>query len=85
MGYLSISSLPYLAPKAIGLDMGQPLGSAENPAINPGYVIFVFLPEHLSDLENLKALFPHQSIRQALGLNGDFLYWYVEFQDYPNN
>jgi 4-amino-4-deoxy-L-arabinose transferase-like glycosyltransferase len=84
MGYLSISSLPYLAPKAIGLDMGQPLGSAENPAINPGYVIFVFLPEHLSDLESLKAMFPRQSIHQMLGLNEDFLYWYVEFQDYPN-
>ena len=85
MGYLSISTLPYLAPKAVGLDMNQPLGSPENPVINPGPAIFVFLPEHLSDLENLKAQFPHQSIHQELGLNGDFLYWYVEFEDYPNN
>jgi len=84
MGYRSISTLPYLAPQAIGLDMVRPLGSAENPGINPGPTIFVFLPEHEADLMNLQALFPDHPIQQALGATGDFLYWYVEFEDYPS-
>jgi hypothetical protein len=85
MGYRSISTLPYLAPNAIGLDMGQPFGSAENPAINSGPVIFVFLPEHQSDLDLLKLQYPNVSVQEADGVTGEFLYWYVEFTDYPNN
>ncbi len=85
MGYRSISTLPYLAPNAIGLDMGQPFGSAENPAINFGPVIFVFLPEHQSDLDLLKLQYPNVSVQEADGVTGEFLYWYVEFSDYPNS
>jgi 4-amino-4-deoxy-L-arabinose transferase-like glycosyltransferase len=84
MGYLSISTLPYLAPKAVGLDMGQPLGSAENPQINPGSVIFVFLPEHETDLNILRFQYPQLTVYEEKGLTGEFLYWYVEFSDYPN-
>ena len=84
MGFRSIPTLPYLAPHAVGMDMVQPLGSAENPAISPGPVIFVFLPDHESDLESLQGQFLGHPVRQALGATGDFLYWYVEFDDYPN-
>ena len=84
MGYRSIATLPYLAPHAVGLDFTQPLGSPENPEIIPGYVIFVFLPEHQGDLELLRFQYPDQRVQEAFGLTGEFLYWYVEFEDYPN-
>ena len=50
----------------------------------PEGVVVVFLPEHEADLMNLQALFPDHPIQQALGATGDFLYWYVEFEDYPS-
>lgn len=84
MGYRSIPTLPYLAPHAIGLDMMQPLGSPQNPPIDPGPVIFVFLPEHDGDLKALQTMFPDRPIQQALGAEGESLYWYVEFESYPN-
>lgn len=84
MGYRSISTLPYLAPNAVGLDFGQPLGSADNPEIQPGSAVFVFLPEHQADLDTLRLQYPNATVYEAFGLTGQFLYWYVEFADYPN-
>jgi hypothetical protein len=85
MGYRSISTLPYLAPHVIALDFAQPLGSAENPVIEPGPVVFVFLPEHESDLDLLRFQFPNNPVHEVFGLTGQFLYWYVDFENYPNS
>jgi hypothetical protein len=83
MGYRSIPTLPYLAPHVIGIDMVQPLGSEENPHIEPGHVIFVFLPDHLEDLRALQVQYPTQPVVEVTGGDGDILYWYVEFEHYP--
>ncbi len=84
MGYLSISSIPYLAPQVIGMDMLQPLGSPENPQLVPGRVVFVFLPEHQSDVEALLSSYPQVEVKKQFDMNGELLYWYVELFSYPN-
>jgi 4-amino-4-deoxy-L-arabinose transferase-like glycosyltransferase len=84
MGYRSISTLPYLAPNAVGLDFSQPLGAVENPEIQPGPVVFVFLPEHAADLDILLFQYPNVAVHEVRGLADECLYWYVEFETYPN-
>ncbi len=84
MGYLSISSLPYLAPAAKGLDMNQPWGSPENPALQAGPTVFVFLPEHETDVEALLSNYPQATVQKEFDLDGNLLYWYVELPNYPD-
>jgi 4-amino-4-deoxy-L-arabinose transferase-like glycosyltransferase len=85
MGYLSISSLPYLAPEAEGVDMEQPLGSPENPQLDAGLTVFVFLPEHEADVETLLATYPQAIVQKEFDMGGNLLYWYVELANYPNS
>ncbi len=85
MGYLSISSLPYLAPAAKGLDMNQPWGSPENPGLQAGPTVFVFLPEHEADVEALLSSYPQATLQKEFDLDGNLLYWYVELHNYPNS
>jgi len=84
MGYFSISSIAYLAPQIIGVDMSRPLGSPDNPHLQPGLVVFVFLPEHESDVEALLSGYPLAEVKKEFDMNGELLYWYVELFSYPN-
>lgn len=84
MGYFSISTIPYLAPHAIGIDMAQPLGSPDNPLLMMGNVVFVFLPEYESDVQTLLKSYPQAEVKKEFDMNGDLLYWYVEMPNYPN-
>jgi hypothetical protein len=84
MGYLSISSLPYLAYKAEGVDMDASLGSAENPQLHAGPTLFVFLPEHEADVEFLLTSYPQATVQKQFDMDGNLLYWYVELPNYPD-
>jgi 4-amino-4-deoxy-L-arabinose transferase-like glycosyltransferase len=78
MGYLSLSSLPFLAPHIRGVDMPLEYGSPENPVLDTGTVIYVFLPEYASSKDALLAEHPSAQARETYGINRDFLYWWVE-------
>lgn len=85
MGYYSISSISFLAPQVIGLDMVQSIGAPENPQLTPGPVVFVFLPENESAVENLLSLYPQVVVQKEFDMKGELLYWYVEMFSYPNS
>lgn len=78
MGYRSISSLPYLAPHVVGVDMNQPWGSPENPELTSDKLIFVFLPENENDLNAVRASYPDGQLNEEYFINGVFLYWTYE-------
>jgi 4-amino-4-deoxy-L-arabinose transferase-like glycosyltransferase len=82
MGYYSFSTLPYLAPQIIGVDHNQPWGSAENPPITGNDLIFVFLPEHLQDLQAAQAQYPNGQLFEETN-RGATLYWRYEVSAVP--
>lgn len=82
MGYRSISTLPYLAPSAIGIDMVLPFDAPENPDLASAPTIFVFLPENEIGVQELAGLYPGNQPRQEYGLNHQLLYWYVSIPDF---
>lgn len=79
MGYYSIASLQYLAPHIEGVDINHPWGSPENPRLQDGSIIFVFLPEMQADLGSVKADFPGGRAHQERTADGILLYWIYEF------
>lgn len=57
MGYLSISSIPYLAPYAEGIDVNEPLNQPPDWELT-GETAFLFLPERISDLTWIEKAYP---------------------------
>jgi len=78
MGYYSIRSTEYLAPHISGLDFNHPWGSVENPTPESEQLIFVLLPNHLSDLIAIRASYPGGVLGLEYEMNGELLYWYYE-------
>jgi hypothetical protein len=75
MGYYSINSTAYLAPHIEGLDFREPWGSADNPAITSARVIFVFLPEELTNLDLVKQDYPDGKLVIEVDQTGAPLYY----------
>jgi len=65
MGYYSIMSLPYLAPHIQGLDINYPLRRNRVPDLGTGRWIFVFLNNHLEDLDAIQYTYPFGTLREV--------------------
>jgi 4-amino-4-deoxy-L-arabinose transferase-like glycosyltransferase len=78
LGYDSIPSLRYRLPDVVGLDMVAPWGSSENPVPQGDHLIFVFLPNHEQDLQQVQSSLPGGKLIEEYGLNHQLLYWSYE-------
>ncbi len=78
LGYRSISSLPYRLPGVVGMDMVAPWGSSENPSPQSGQLIFVFLPNHQQDLQQVDSSLPGGKLLEEYELNHELLFWLYE-------
>jgi hypothetical protein len=58
MGYMSLSSVPYLAPLALGHDVIQPITSPPEVTVS-GPTAFIFLPERVNELDFVRQEFPN--------------------------
>ncbi len=73
MGYFSLSTIPFLAPDKVGLDVIEPLtGPADFPLRGP--TLFIFLPERLSELEFVRQRYPGGAYQEVIGADGALLY-----------
>jgi 4-amino-4-deoxy-L-arabinose transferase-like glycosyltransferase len=73
MGYFSLSTIPFLAPDKVGLDVIEPLtGPADFPLRGP--TLFIFLPERLSELEFVRQRYPGGAYQEFIGADGGLLY-----------
>lgn len=79
MGYYSIPSIQYLVPDIHGLDMNYPWGSTQNPAPTSDHLIFVFLPDHETQLTAIQEDYPGGVLTHEFDHNGNTLYWLYEF------
>ncbi len=81
MGFYSISTLPYLAPDVEGLDLDedQLVELEESP---PETAIFVFLPEHLETLEQIRERFPRGHLREVFGKDAELLFITYELRNF---
>jgi 4-amino-4-deoxy-L-arabinose transferase-like glycosyltransferase len=57
MGYTSLSTVPYLAPLAVGHDVLEPITSPPDWTLS-GPTAFVFLPERLNELDFVRQEYP---------------------------
>ena len=78
LGYSSIPSLPYRLPGVTGLDMVAPWGSPENPLPQSDHLIFVFLPNHEQDLQQVQACLPGGKLVEEYGPKDELLFWLYE-------
>ncbi len=65
MGYYSIMSLPYLAPHIKGIDINYPLKRDRVPDFGAGRWMFVFLNNHLEDLDAVQYTYPFGTLREV--------------------
>jgi len=78
MGYYSYSTLPYLAPHVTGIEQTQPWGSPDNLPVAGDHLIFVFLPNNLTQLEAVKVNYPVGKLLEEKNPSGETLYWLYE-------
>jgi 4-amino-4-deoxy-L-arabinose transferase-like glycosyltransferase len=78
LGYASIPSLRYRLPDVVGLDMVAPWGSSQNPVPRSDHLIFVFLPNHEQDLQQVQSSLPGGKLIEEYGLGQQPLYWLYE-------
>jgi 4-amino-4-deoxy-L-arabinose transferase-like glycosyltransferase len=57
MGYTSLSTVPYLAPLAVGHDVLEPITSPPDWILS-GQTAFIFLPERLNELDLVRQEYP---------------------------
>ncbi len=77
MGYFSLSTIPYLAPDKIGLDVIDPLTAPQDFPLR-GPSLFIFLPERLGELEYVRQRYPDGEYREFHGQNGEL--WFVVYE-----
>ncbi len=80
MGYHSISSLQYLAPKIAGFDILKPWGSPQNPRPGSNHLVFVFLPEHSAQIPLVQAEYPGGKLLKEIAYLGKILYYYYIYE-----
>jgi hypothetical protein len=78
LGYASIPSLRYRLPDVIGLDMVAPWGSSQNPTPSSNHLIFVFLPNHEQDLQQVQSSLPGGKLMEEYGFDHQLLFWLYE-------
>jgi hypothetical protein len=79
MGYYSIPSTQFLAPKITGVDMLAPWGSPTNPQPDSAHLVFVFLPENKDEIARVQADFPGGELLEERTHWQKVLYYYYVF------
>jgi hypothetical protein len=77
MGYFSLSTIPYLAPDKIGLDVIDPLTAPQDFPLR-GPSLFIFLPERLGELDFVRQRYPDGEYREFRGDDGEL--WFVVYE-----
>jgi 4-amino-4-deoxy-L-arabinose transferase-like glycosyltransferase len=73
MGYTSLSTVPYLAPLAVGHDVDQPIASLAYWTLS-GPTAFIFLPERLGELDLVRQRYPGGKAVSVRGEKGVLLF-----------
>jgi hypothetical protein len=81
MGFYSISSMQYIAPKVDGLDMLEPWGSEQNPKPNSDHLIFVFLPQNADEIPLVQADYPGGKLLEETTYWEKILYYYYIYEE----
>jgi hypothetical protein len=82
MGYYSISSsLQYLAPKIIGLDMLEPWGAEQNLKPDSNHLVFVFLPQNADQIPLVQADYPGGVLLEEMTYWEKILYYYYIYEE----
>jgi 4-amino-4-deoxy-L-arabinose transferase-like glycosyltransferase len=79
MGYDSIASLPYLAPKVHYYNVNDAWGSADTPVPADRRIFFAFLPDHDDDRKAVESAYPGGVWNEEYTSTGDPLYWLYEY------
>ncbi len=81
MGYYSIPSTQFLAPKITGVDMLAPWGSPTNPQPDSDHLVFVFLPENGDEIARVQADFPGGELLEERTRWQKVLYYYYVYEE----
>ncbi len=74
MGFYSIPSIQYLVPDIIGFDINQPWPPLDKPDITSNHLIFVFLPIHVDQVQNVQLDYPSGQLASVKANDGELLY-----------
>ena len=83
MGYYTHSTINYLAPHASGQDILDPLTEPPTAAIHDT-VVYIFLPERLSELDFVRVAYPNGELNETYGRNDELLYTTYLIEDGAN-
>jgi hypothetical protein len=64
MWYYGFNTLPYIARGAAGIDVERPLPPNAEPIAVTGPTVFAFLPERISELEQVRRWYPNGEVRE---------------------
>ncbi|MDX1416188.1 MAG: glycosyltransferase family 39 protein [Candidatus Promineifilaceae bacterium] len=73
MGYFSHSTIPYLAPDMAGHEVVDPLTEPPTWTLTRP-TIFIFLPERLSEAQQVSAAYPNGTYEERFFRDGQYLY-----------
>ncbi len=73
MGYFSHSTIPYLAPKAQGVDVPEPLQEPVEFTIS-SKTVFIFLPERSQEMDLVRQIYPQGRVIEQYGRNNILLF-----------
>jgi len=79
MGYYSVATPQFLAPKIVGLDMLAPWESGSNPRPNSNHLIFVFLPDNTNEIPLVQGDYPGGKLFKETTYWEKTLYYYQLF------
>ncbi|MCP4423435.1 MAG: hypothetical protein GY803_02985 [Chloroflexi bacterium] len=79
MGYFSLATIPYLAPKMEGEDIVESLTSPPDWEL-AGPTLFIFLPERLNELEMVRESYPDGRYREFFSAKDNRLFFAYEVE-----
>lgn len=80
MGYFSLSTIPYLAPRMRGEDILEPLTAAPGWVVD-GPSIFMFLPERLNELPFVRERYPNGAYQEFIAPDGNIYFAVYEVRE----
>ena len=81
--YYGFMNIPFIAPKATGIDVDPRWTAGRPPPRITGPTLFAFIPARLAELDNVRAWFPRGTQREHFLPNGKLLY--TSFRVDPDN
>ncbi len=80
MGYNSLSTIPYLVPEKRGRDVIEPLQAPPNWQLS-GPTVLIFLPERVTELEQVRQVYANGRYREFYTVDDLFLFAAYEIPD----